>query len=235
MQLSVDYFDLEVQDTIGELDVGQACYDPANSEHLFCDNIERNSLSYNVERVFEPYINRGLFTVSGVDTQVNLDTDIGLSVNVVWTHTLENSYQETPFGTVFDCAGTFGQPCLSLRWTSVYPENRINTTLSYYKGDFTARLAWRWIEGTQNGLILHGDKLGYGGIDFGLTDVRDRSYLDLGFGYRFSDNIFARLTIANVTETSPPLMADHAWSNNSEAGVYDLFGRAYTLALSLEF
>ena len=72
MQVSVDYFSLEVEDTIGELDVSLACYDVANSTNLYCDNIDRNAFSYNVERVYEPYINRGLFTVSGVDTQVSL-------------------------------------------------------------------------------------------------------------------------------------------------------------------
>lgn len=102
--------------------------------------IGRNAGNYNVERVYEPYINRGLFTVSGVDTQVSLETDIGLALNVIWTHTLDNSTRETPFGSVIDCAGTFG----------------------------------------------------LGGIDFGVTDVTD-------------------------------------------ASVYDLFGRAYTLSFSLQY
>jgi outer membrane receptor protein involved in Fe transport len=236
MQLSVDYFDLEVTDTIGELDVSLACYDVANSGNLFCDNIERDPFTYNVERVFEPYINRGLFTVSGVDTQISLETDLGVSLNIVWTHTLENSYQETPFGSVIDCAGTFGWPCIFSRDTVTYPENRVNTTLSYFNGDFNARLAWRWIDGTQNGLIPHGELFGLGGLDLGVTDVSAKSYLDLGFGYRINDNIFAGLTIANITDTSPPLMADYAFgANNTDAAVYDLFGRAYTLKLSLEF
>jgi outer membrane receptor protein involved in Fe transport len=236
MQLSVDYFSLEVEDTIGELDVSVACYDVANSANLFCDNIDRNVANYNVERVYEPYINRGLFTVSGVDTQLSLETDIDLSVNMVWTHTFENSTQETEFGTVIDCVGTFGWPCIFSRWTATYPENRVNVTLDWYKGDFSTRLAWRWIEGTENGLIQHGETFGLSGLDYGITEVSDKSYLDLSFGYRFNDNIAGRFVIANITETSPPLMADYIFgNNNTDAKVYDLFGRAYTLSFSLQY
>lgn len=236
VQLSFDYFSLQVEDTIGELDVSLACYDVANTSNLFCDNIGRNVANFNVEEVYEPYINRGLFTVKGVDTQVNIDTDIGLTLDVVWTHTLENSTQETEFGSIVDCVGTFGWPCISSRLTITYPENRVNTTLSYYKGDFTARLAWRWIQGTENGLVEYGYLFGYNDIDYGLTEVSNKSYLDLGFGYRFTDNILARFAVSNLTDADPAFMADYAYgNNNTDSMMYDLFGRAYTLSLSLAF
>ena len=79
------------------------------------------------------------------------------------------------------------------------------------QGRFQCASLWRWIEGTENGLIPYGELFGLGGIDFGVTDVSDKNYLDLSFGYRFSDNIVGRFVIANLTETSPPLMADYAY------------------------
>ena len=81
-------------------------------------------------------------------------------MNLVWTHSLENSYQETAFGTVIDCNGTFGWPCNFSRWTSVYPENRVYSSLTLAKGDLTARLAYRWMQGTENGLVDYGDQVG---------------------------------------------------------------------------
>ncbi|MGI9234949.1 MAG: TonB-dependent receptor plug domain-containing protein, partial [Woeseiaceae bacterium] len=36
-QVSVDYFDLEIEGTIGDLEATVSCFDPANSENLFCD------------------------------------------------------------------------------------------------------------------------------------------------------------------------------------------------------
>ena len=106
---------------------------------------------------------------------------------------------------------------------------------SYFSGPFEARLTWRWIDSTINGLVPHGDKLGLGGLDLGVTKAPAKSYLDLGLGYRFGDNLIARLTIANITETKPAFMADYAFgANNTDSTMYDLFGRAYTLSLSFE-
>ena len=236
MQLSVDYFDLKIEDSIGELDVGLACYDTANTGQLFCDRITRNPLNYNVERVDAKIVNRGRFQVRGVDTQLSLETRFDLSMNLVWTHSFENSYQETAFGTVFDCNGTFGWPCNFSRFTSVYPENRIYSNLSWVRGDFTARLAYRWIQGTINGLTPYGDQIGLPpGSILGLKKVGDKDYFDLAFGYQVTDNIAARLTIANLADSEAPLMADYSFGNNTDPRIYDLFGRSYTLALSLRF
>ena len=58
MQVSVDYFSLDVEDTIGALDASLACFDLANTAQEFCDNIERDSLTYNVNRVYELVTNR---------------------------------------------------------------------------------------------------------------------------------------------------------------------------------
>jgi outer membrane receptor protein involved in Fe transport len=238
-QISVDYFNLEVEDTIGDLDAQIACFDTANTQQEFCGNIERDQLSYNVNRVYEPVINRGLFTVKGVDTQVDLEADLpggaGLSVGMIWTHTLESSFQEASFGTQFECAGYFGWPCAFERWTVTYPENRVNVNIAYFLGDFTARLAWRWIEGTSNGIIPYKDELGFGWADPALTETPSESYIDLSFAYRFSDNISARFAIANVADTAPVFMADYAMHSNTDPSVYDVFGRAYTLGFTLEF
>ena len=239
MQVSVDYFHLEVEDTIGELDASLACFDLANTAQEFCGNLERDPLTYNVDRVYEPYINRGLFTVRGIDTQANLEADLpggaGLSVGVIWTHTLESSFQETSFGTQFECSGYFGWPCAFERWTVTYPENRVNVNLGYFSGDFSARLAWRWIEGTTNGLISYKDELGFGWVDPALTEIPSESYFDLSFGYRFTDNISARFAIANVADTAPVFMADYAMHSNTDPSVYDIFGRSYTLGFTLEY
>lgn len=40
--------------------------------------------------------------------------------------------------------------------------------------------------------------------------------------------------IANVTETSPALTTE-VWSGNTDQTLDDIFGRSYTLALSMEF
>ena len=248
VQVSIDYFDLEVSDTIGELTADIACFDLANTDNLFCGNIERDPVSYNVNRVFEPYVNRGELHTEGIDTQVSLDAELpsglalfegqaNVAVDLIWTHVLENSEQETAFGTEFDCVGLFGYPCnfaLS-RLTDTYPEDRINTNLRYYSGDFSANLSWRWISGTDNGVIPYGEVTGFGWADPGIRSIDNESYMDLGLAYRFSDNIEARLTVANLTDQDPPLLANNGGQDNTDPTLYDVFGRSYTVAMSLRF
>ena len=45
----------------------------------------------------------------------------------------------------------------------------------------------------------------------------------------------ARLTIANLTDTDPPMMADAVWDKNTDTRMYDIFGRSYTLSLALSY
>ena len=54
-------------------------------------------------------------------------------------------------------------------------------------------------------------------------------------GYRFNDHIAARLTIANLFDTDPVFMASAVISNNTDSGMYDLFGRSYQLSVALRY
>jgi len=245
VQISIDYFSLQVEDTIGGMSASLACYDVANVNNLFCDNITRDPVTYDVIELFEPNINRGGLEAEGIDTQFSLDADLsdgmalfdgvaGLSVNLVWTHTLKNTYQETSFGSVIDCAGTFAWPCQENRDTSVYPANRVMLGTTYYSGDLDIRLSWRWIDRVENGLIRNGFVYGLSDLDLGNPEGKAKTYVDLGLGYRINDNISARLTISNLTETSPALITE-VWSGNTDPTLYDVFGRSYSLSLSMVF
>jgi outer membrane receptor protein involved in Fe transport len=238
LQLSIDYFDLSVEDTIGDLNADVACFDPLNTAGEFCTQISRDPITYDIVEVYEPKINRGLLETSGIDTQVNWSTGMlsgDLVVDLVWTHMLENSFQETSYGTIFDCAGMFGRPCRSGSATT-FPSDRIYANFNYASGNYTVFLNWRWISGTDNAAPFASGFLGFPDPDLAVPTVSAKNYLDLGFGYRFSDNIVARLSIANLTATSPAFMANaSASAGNTDLSMYDLFGRSYTLSFSLEF
>lgn len=72
-------------------------------------------------------------------------------------------------------------------------------------------------------------------LDLAVPDVKSKNYIDLGFAYRFGDHVTAGLTIANVTDTDPPMMADWVWDKNTDTRMYDIFGRSYTLSVSLQY
>ncbi len=248
VQVSIDYFDLEVSDTIGEIDATIACFDEANAANLFCGNIERDATTYNVNRVYEPFVNRGELRTEGIDTMVSVDAELpaglalfdgqaDLAFGLAWTHVLKNSEQETSFGTEFDCAGLFGYPCIYAlsRFIDAYPEDRVLANLRYYSGDFMASLSWRWISGTDNGVLTYGDVLGAGWADPGVPSIGSVSYSDLGMAYSFNENVEARLTIANLANQGPPLLANNSFGPNTDSTLYDVFGRSYTLMVALRF
>lgn len=243
-RFAVDYFDLEIEDTIGEIDPGEICFDPSNPAGLFCDNITRDASTYNINRIFQPTSNRGRSTATGIDTQLSFEAELpdwmafgagspDLDVNLIWTRMLDATSQENPVATVRDCLGRFGWPCSQDTAASTFPENRITTNARYTSGPVDVHLTWRWIDGTENAAPL-------GSFMFGVPDpilqvptVGSKSYFDLGIGYTFSNNIAARLNIANLFDRDPPLMPDV--TNNTDTLLYDIFGRSYHLALSLNY
>ena len=239
-QLAVDYFDLYVEDTIGALDAEVACFDIANPTGEFCDSLRRDPVTYNVVEIDGFATNKGVVATRGIDTQLDmvflLPNSADLSVSLFWTHLLENSIQELPFGTSYDCAGLFGWPCTNLKEDfGTFPENRVTTSFRYGMGDLTVNLVWRWIEGTKNSAPFGSPLFGFPPPVLAIEEIGSKNYLDLSVGYRFSDNIDARLSVANLTDTDPPLMASGGPDFNTDPSMYDLFGRAYTLALSLRY
>ena len=70
---------------------------------------------------------------------------------------------------------------------------------------------------------------------FQIPQIKSVNYFDLGFGYRLSNHATVRLVVANLFDKGPPLMADAAWSNNTDTNLYDIYGRSYQLKLNLAF
>jgi iron complex outermembrane receptor protein len=248
LQLSVDYFNIEIEGEIGGLAAVDACFDVANVDNLFCDLIRRDPTTLNVNEVREFNINRGVYQTSGIDTQLNYsmelpsalafgDAGAGLNINVIWTHLKELSNQNTPFSSIVECAGTFGWPCTEQSDGMTWPTDRVTTSLGYDAGDLSAHLSWRWIDKTDNGAYIGAPLIGIPveDLDLAVPFVKSKNYFDLGFAYQFGEHVIARLTIANLTDTDPPMMADWVYDKNTDTRMYDIFGRSYTLSLSMTY
>jgi outer membrane receptor protein involved in Fe transport len=244
LQVAVDYFELELEGSIGDLNARSACFDSANNGNIFCDRMTRDPISYNVSEINETNINRGASRTTGFDTQVNVgfelpgalaigDSFADLDVDVIWTHVSELSTQQTVFGSKLECAGFYGWPC----WedTSTHPKDRVTTNFSYASGDLMINLTWQWIDKVDNAAPKASGDFGFPDPELAIPYVKQKNYLDLGISYRFSDNIEAHLMVANLTDTEAPLMADQVWDQNTDTSMYDIYGRSYTLAFSLNY
>ena len=239
LTLAIDYFDLEVTDTIGGIDAPLICFDPVNTSHVFCENIIRDGTG-NMRSIAQPTSNRGLLAVEGIDTQVSyvtelpswaglFDNNAQLSVFGAWTHYFSKQSQENIATEIFECVGLFGWPCT----VDSNPKDRLITNLDYVSGALSIHLTWSWIDSMDNAAILRSAEFGVPDPDFAIPRVSSFNYIDLGFGYRFSDRFLARLGINNLSNVDAPNLADAASQNNTDTGIYDVFGRTYYL--SFEF
>lgn len=68
-----------------------------------------------------------------------------------------------------------------------------------------------------------------------VPDVSSWNYLDLGFSYGWDNGLLLRLGINNLTDKEPPLMDNAQNRNNTDALMYDVYGRSYYLNLRYQF
>ena len=246
--LSVDYFEIDVEDTIGQSDPLFVCWDPNNTDRKTCDKISRNPVTYDISAVEATNANLGQLKTTGYDTQLNYMTALpgwlvpgnggaDLDVSVVWTHLTENSVQSDPASTAFQCVGKFGAACDFFGFDSVFPENRMRTSAAWVAERWRAGLAWYWIEGTQNSARDVAPVFGIPPdfINPAIPTIGSKSYIDLDVNYEFTDNLTLRFTVANLFDEGPAFMADNGTQANTDTEMYDVFGRAYTLRLSLNY
>jgi outer membrane receptor protein involved in Fe transport len=243
---SLDYFDLAIEHTIGVADVALVCFDPGNRAAALCEKISRDPVNYNVNRIDGTIANLGRLNTKGFDFQTQYITALpdrlslgsglaNLSLDLIWTHVDTLSFQSNPAVEPIDCAGTFGFPCSSQNVGAVTPKNRISLFATYTAGPFDAHLTWRWLQSTDSNVALLAALSGFKDPVISIPKVPSRSYLDLAFAYEFNEHLRARLSIANLLDTNPPLMANSVFANNTDAGTYDVFGRSYQFAIYYRF
>ncbi len=246
--LAVDYFDLDVEDTIGQSDPMFVCWDAANTDRVTCDRIQRDPTTFDINAIDTTNANLGKLRTKGFDTQFRYTTELtgwlaagtgsaDLKVSIVWTHVNENSVQGDPASTIFECVGKFGFTCDAFGNDAVYPENRITSTLSWRAADVRAQLTWRWIDGTDNSARDVAPVFGIP-VEFitpGIEAIDSKSYFDLSVNYDVTENLTLGLTIANLLDEDPAFMADNGSAANTDTEMYDVFGRAYTLRLALNY
>jgi outer membrane receptor protein involved in Fe transport len=232
LTVAVDYFDIEITDTIGPINAVGICFNSLNTDGLFCDNITRDD-TLNVAEVVQLTSNRGIEATSGVDTQLQYAAELPpslallqggarFSINAIWTHTFSIESQENIVTTVYDTAGYFGYPCRADLFGGTCSSNRVNSHFNYASGPLDIRLTWRWIEGTRNGGPLYSADFGFPDPKLALPTVSSYSYFDLGFGWYFSESVLARFGINNLFDKQPPQMADNVWSDGTDTGMYDV-------------
>lgn len=219
--MSIDWFNLDLQDRIGSLSVPATlnlCV-AAGGVGPACAAIPRTTAG-GVDRLNLSLANfAGHSALSGID------------YNIRWSYDLEG----------VGLPGTFGIATL-LTWldegTGVFdsigfhdgsigggtPEWRAATTFNYDVGAFSSLLRWSWTDEMEQ-------------ASFGTEPVEAYSLWTLGASYDLNDNVTLSGTIDNLFDQEPQIFADATLFGqfNVDGSTQDQLGRSYRVSLRLRY
>ena len=246
LTISIDYFDIEVEDLVGSVNPNLAmskCLTTGST--YFCDLINRGqggSLYLFDDSYFERFnINTGSLVTKGIDLTTDYRFDVGemgdVSVNFVGTYLDEFTSTPLPDSTsseVYDCKGLYGGLCGRPR-----PEWRHKMRVSWVTPfDVSFNLTWRHI--SEVDIAQTSDQPALTGSYAKLNEsLGSRDYLDLSAGYIFSDEISVRAGVNNILDRDPPLTTTAAiedgGNGNTYPQFYDAVGRTLFVGLTYQF
>ncbi len=234
LSLSVDYFDITVDDVITAPTAQQiinACYDAADLNNQFCDLFERNrsgGLGPQEEAPFQILqgslqqnsLNYAKLTARGIDTELNYRKTFGFGtagIKAVWTHTLERSEFLNP-----------ADPNRANRILSELgdPKNQVNVNADLKIGAVTFGYQVRWID--KMVLNLAEDTLSVQGrppenADYGPRQYYpDVFYHDVRLDLRVNDRFNIYAGVDNIGDRLPPFGLTGVGAGS---GIYDVRGR----------
>lgn len=240
LSLSVDYYNIKIDDAIGVLGianqftrcfngdgVSNPSYDPAN---VNCAYITRDPNGVPID-VLQPLLNQATIQTDGVDFQLDyrLPFDVlgigetgGLKLNSVVSYVRSFKVQSLPGSPTLDYAGSVGS---SINGGSI-PDLRATTTLGYYRGKSEISLRWRWI----NNLV---DQSKVANPSSTVPGVPSYHYFDLNGRLAVNDGLTFRLGVTNLTNKKPPVVGGVI--GDTEFTLYDVLGRQFYIGASMRF
>jgi len=233
---SVDYYDIEIEDVIGEFaaqEVLDGCYVSAQADQ--CAKVVRVGGTLTL-----PGSGLELFTTNldylkaeGVEVGFSFGVDMGglgdLSVSGNYNKYLTQESQSSVNTPVLDCLGFYGTSC-----GGPLPEDRWiqRTTWSY--GIVDVSYLWRHTGATEI------ENVQKPGTYPAFQKIDSYDYLDLYASVTVWENVRLSLGIANVTDESPPVVGNEAADTRSNSGNtfpshFDPLGTVYTVGLNVKF
>jgi outer membrane receptor protein involved in Fe transport len=230
MQLSVDWYRIEVDDAISTVyayEYVPLCFDSRSNpgfdvDNELCGYFARDSVTGEIEDFGDIYRNIVGYTVSGIDTQFDWrfgagPGEVGVNWLVSWLSEFETrEYEGLP---PEDRVGRTGRDI-----GGSLPEWKWNLNLRYDWGPATVALQWRYIDGMRD-------------IDWDY-EVPSYDYFDVFASYEFEAGPLAGLTlrggVENLADEDPPLLPTQVQAN-TDPSQYDVLGRRYYVNLSYRF
>jgi outer membrane receptor protein involved in Fe transport len=263
LRLSVDYYNISVDDAIGPLTLDTAqrsCFDPtfnpaissnpsAAAAASACQAIGRVAGDGALGNVKVTYLNNGRFRTSGIDVQLDWAFPVGpgtFSLNTVFNYLISLKSAPLPAaagaaGQLVEYAGTLGPA-----GSAAIAENGLNpgafrwkmlNTFTYAIGPATVSLQWQHLPGAKSIAYPANNATPFVGAP--AYDL-----FNLNGTFSVTDNATLRWGVDNLFNKAPPLVEYNASStglansiggNPFNAYFYDMNGRRFYLGASFKF
>lgn len=233
--LSVDYYDIDIQDIIGNFsaqEILDSCY--INGDANECAKINRvgGDLTGSAAGVNQFTTNLNFLRAEGIEIGFNFNFDMEDMGNLAFSGNI-NKYltqesQSSITVPVLDCKGYYGTSCdplSDLRWIQ-------RTTWSY--ADLTVSLLWRHINSVDIEPVERDLRFE------AFRSIGSYDYFDLFASYAVHENITVTLGIDNMFDKEPPVLGNDVGDTSSNSGNtfpsnYDALGRMYKAGVKFRF
>lgn len=244
VHLSVDYYNIRIENAIGSLllsDILPRCFNSdgiSNAtfsvNNAYCQRISRDPLTGQISLGKQGLFNFATYTVAGIDTQFSWRMSLealGMSAN---SGTLELSTTAS-YLKEYTVAGLLGSPTRNYAGTAGFggvgggishPEWKISTSLTFNNDAFSATLLWRHISG-----MIHADLLANPAST--TLGIPAYNYLDFNASFDIDKRFTLGFGVTNIGNKTPPFIS--ASPLTTDAATYDVIGRTFFASIKAKF
>ncbi len=238
MTLSIDYYNIKIEDTIASLGVQNTlnkCFNTDGSNpgysatNFYCSLIVRNTLNGQISQAAQPLLNLGGYRTDGVDTQVDWQAPLdalglasasgSLKTNLTVSYLHRFEIQQQPGNPFQDFTGTIAGSDTYAKW-------KYSGSLAYEWQWLQVGLRWRHVSAFKDSSVVTNPASTIAGPDA-------VNYFDLYGRAGIGDHVEVRAGVTNVGDTQPRQVG--ALRGFTNPAVYDVIGRAYYVGLKVSF
>lgn len=227
LSASVDYFDIEIEDYIGQLPGGfghvENCFFPSEDRgtyNAYCNSVERNDQGV-LTQINAGRRNLATHSISGFDFSINKTSDfLGGFLDATYVASIVNSKKYSVNGSTLEseCAGRFNSTLGGQACARPVTELKHRATLFWTRDVLSLQLTWRHLSGVDDG-----DE----DVQYLVERIPSFDYFELGATYDFSSGITLIGGIRNLLDEDPPVLGDNSFEANTYPNLYDVFGRTF--------
>lgn len=253
LSITIDYFNIKVEDAISSAAVGDiidGCYNSGNlsfADNALCQLVQRNPATGGLDGAPNeaPGLllfasNLGTIRTDGIDLSARYATDLSdfVRLNLAFdgTWTSRNQFQAFPGALNRECVGFFSVNC-----GSIQPEFAFTQRSSLTFGDVTASLLWRYLSAVKYEPVQLAADIAAGAPPLEqFRNIPSESYFDLSLRWAIQENVELNLLVANLFNNKPKVVGadvgSTAWnSGNIFPSSYDALGRRYAASINFRF